>query len=326
LGEGAAVSVLGFEAGAPHGYGRLIRRDGRLVAIREERDATESERAIRLCNAGVMALRGDLALDLLERVRNENAKGEYYLTDVVEIALGDGHSAQVVEAPESEVLGVNDRGQLAAAERIMQDRLRAAAMAGGATLVAPETVYLCADTRIGQDVLIEPHVVFGRGVTIEDGVVIHGFCHLTGARVAAGAEIGPFARLRPGADLGPKVKVGNFVEIKNSRLDDGAKVNHLSYIGDTDLGSRSNVGAGTITCNYDGFFKYRTKIGPDAFIGSNSSLVAPVSIAAGAYVASGSVVTEDVPENALAVARSRQVAKPGWAEAFRESARQRKKG
>jgi bifunctional UDP-N-acetylglucosamine pyrophosphorylase/glucosamine-1-phosphate N-acetyltransferase len=328
LAEGAGVAALGFLAADPFGYGRLIQNDaGSLVAIREEKDASAAERAIRLSNAGLMALDGAAALGWLSRIGNSNAKGEYYLTDVIELARADGRDARVVLAEETEVLGVNDRIQLAQAEAVAQGRLRRSAMAAGVTMIAPETVFLCADTLFGRDVLIEPHVVIGPGVAIGDGAVIHAFSHLEGASVGAGATIGPFARLRPGAKLADKTKVGNFVEIKNANVAAGAKVNHLTYIGDADIGANANIGAGTITCNYDGFFKYRTEIGDNAFIGSNSSLVAPVRIGAGAYVGSGSVVTKDVAADALAVARGRQMEKGGWAAAFRaaQSARKAKK-
>jgi bifunctional UDP-N-acetylglucosamine pyrophosphorylase/glucosamine-1-phosphate N-acetyltransferase len=318
IAEGAAVAVLGFEAFNPFGYGRLLRDAAeRLVAIREEKDASDEERAVTLCNGGLMAIDGAHALRLLEKIDDQNAKGEFYLTDVVELARADGRDARVVIAHESEVLGVNDRIQLAQAEAVAQARLRRAAMAGGATMIAPETVFLSADTLIGRDVTIEPHVVIGPGVEIADGAVIHAFSHLEGARVGKGAAIGPFARLRPGAALAEKAKVGNFVEIKNANLAQGAKVNHLSYIGDADVGANANIGAGTITCNYDGFLKYRTTIGESAFIGSNSSLVAPVTIGQGAYVGSGSVITKDVGPGALAVARGRQIEKAGWSTTFR---------
>lgn len=325
LHEGAAVAVLGFEAANPFGYGRLLRDSaGHLVAVREEKDASVAERAIALCNAGLMAIDGRCALELLGSVGAANAKGEYYLTDIVEIARAKGLEARVVIGEESEVLGVNDRAQLAQAERIAQDRLRREAMAAGVTMIAPETVFLCADTKFGRDVLIEPNVFIGEGVEIADGAVIHAFSHIEKASIGAGASVGPFARLRPGAKLGTCSKVGNFVEIKAANVGAGAKVSHLSYIGDADIGANANVGAGTITCNYDGFFKYRTSIGEGAFVGSNSSLVAPVSIGAGAYVGSGSVVTEDVSPDALALARGRQVEKSGWAEAFRRSQQNKK--
>jgi len=321
LAGGAAVVVMAFEAKNPDGYGRLIQADGQLLAIREHKDATEAERAITLCNGGLMALRGDLALALLEKVGNSNAKGEYYLTDVVEIAHAMGLPAAIAVVPEDEVHGVNDRAQLAAAERMIQERLREAAMASGVTLVAPETVFLSYDTRLGQDVIVEPHVVFGPGVVVEPGAVIHSFSHLEGTRIASGAGVGPFARLRPGAIIGPKAKVGNFVEIKNTDLGAGAKVSHLTYLGDAHVGAEANIGAGTITCNYDGYNKHRTEIGERAFVGSNSSLVAPVSIGDGAFVGSGSVITDDVPPDSLALGRGRQVLKEGWAVGFRAKAK-----
>ena len=313
LAEGAAVAVLGFEAADPIGYGRLLVEDGRLLAIREERDASEAERRVRLCNAGLMALRGDVALALLEAVGNANAKGEYYLTDVVEAALAGGESTAVVLAPEGEVLGVNDRAQLAAAEAVLQARLRADAMEAGVTLIAPETVFLSSDTALGRDVVIEPNVWFGPGVSVADGVTIRAFSHLEGARVERDAIVGPFARLRPGAVLGPGAHVGNFVEVKNAELGAGVKANHLAYLGDATVGPGTNVGAGTITCNYDGVRKHRTSIGEGAFIGTNSSLVAPVTIGDRAYIGSGSVITQDVPADALALGRGRQVNKAGWA-------------
>jgi bifunctional UDP-N-acetylglucosamine pyrophosphorylase / glucosamine-1-phosphate N-acetyltransferase len=324
LASGAAVAVLGFEARDPKGYGRMIVDGADLAAIREERDASPSERAITCCNAGLMALRGDVALELLEAVGNDNAKGEFYLTDAVSLAAARGWRARMVAASEDEVRGVNDRAQLAEAEAVMQARLRRAAMLGGATLIAPETVFLGADTRIGRDVVIEPNVWFGPGVVVEDGAVIHAFSHLEGAHVAPGATVGPFARLRPGARLGPRTKVGNFVEIKNAELGPGAKVSHLSYIGDATVGGDSNIGAGTITCNYDGFAKHRTEIGEGAFVGTNTSLVAPVALGKGAYIGSGSVITADVPPDALALGRGRQAVKEGWAASFRAKARGRK--
>ncbi len=325
LAAGAGVAALGFVAADPFGYGRLLQdADGRLAAIREEKDASDAERAIRLCNAGLMAIDGRRAPDLLARIGNDNAKGEYYLTDVVALARAAGLATQIVVADETEVLGVNDRAQLAQAEAVQQARLRRMAMLSGATLVAPETVFLSFDTTLGRDVLVEPHVVFGPGVVVDDGAVIHAFSHIEGARIGAGATIGPYARLRPGAQLAEKAKVGNFVEIKNARIAAGAKVNHLTYIGDADIGANANIGAGAITCNYDGFFKYRTVIGENAFIGSNSALVAPVTVGAGAYVGSGSVVTKDVPADALTVARGRQVEKNGWAQTFRAAQRAKK--
>jgi bifunctional UDP-N-acetylglucosamine pyrophosphorylase/glucosamine-1-phosphate N-acetyltransferase len=325
LAEGAAVVALGFEARDPTGYGRFIMSGDQIVDIREHKDASEAERAITLCNGGLMAIRGDVALALLDKVGNANAKGEYYLTDIVAIARQLGHRTAAVTVAEEEVHGINDRAQLAAAERMIQERLRHKAMAAGTTLVAPETVFLSHDTVLGRDVVVEPHVVFGPGVVVEDRAVIHSFSHLEGARIAPGAAIGPFARLRPGASVGPKAKVGNFVEIKNTELGAGAKVGHLTYLGDASVGAEVNIGAGTITCNYDGFGKYRTDIREGAFVGSNSSLVAPVTIGKGAFVGSGSVITENVPDNALGLARGRQVNKEEWVTGFREKSLAQKK-
>ena len=318
LASGLDVVVLGFEAGNPTGYGRLIERDGRLIAIREEKDASADERASRLCNAGPIAFSGALAVSLLTAVKPDNAQKEFYLTDIVEIANSRGLAARAQIASEREVIGVNDRVQLAAAEAVLQDSLRRRVMAAGATLTAPETVFLSCDATIGRDVLIEPHVVIGPGCVIEDGAVIRSFSHLEGARIAGGAIVGPFARVRPGADIGANARIGNFVEIKQSAIEEGAKINHLSYIGDARVGARANIGAGTITCNYDGFSKHRTDIGAGAFVGSNSALVAPVSIGTGAYVGSGSVITKPVEADALAIARGRQETKAGWAKSFRE--------
>lgn len=314
---GAAVAVMGFEAEDPTGYGRLIMEKGELVAIKEQKDASEAERAIRLANGGIMALDGRKALAILEAIGCNNAQNEYYLPDAVAVARAQGLRCAVVMASPDEVVGVNDRAQLAAAEAVMQERLRADAMRGGATLIAPQTVFLSSDTRLGKDVLIEPNVWFGPGVVIADDVVIHAFSHLEGARVESGAHVGPFARLRPGAKLGLDSKVGNFVEVKAADVGPGAKISHLSYIGDAKVGAEANIGAGTITCNYDGFDKAITDIGAGAFIGSNSALVAPVKIGDGAYVGSGSVITDDVEPDALAVGRGRQAVKPGWAAKFR---------
>jgi bifunctional UDP-N-acetylglucosamine pyrophosphorylase/glucosamine-1-phosphate N-acetyltransferase len=318
LAQGADVVALGFEAADPAGYGRLIERGGRLMAIREHKDASAEEKASRLCNAGLLAFSGTQALKLLDAVKPDNAQREYYLTDIVEIANTRGLVARALIAAETEVMGVNDRAQLAQAEAALQDRLRRRVMAEGATLIAPDTVFLAYDARIGRDVLIEPHVVIGRGVEIGDGAVIRAFSHLEGARVAGGASIGPFARLRPGADIAANARIGNFVEIKEAKIEEGAKVNHLTYIGDARVGANANIGAGTITCNYDGFDKHRTDIGAGAFVGSNSALVAPVTIGDGAYIGSGSVITKSVEADALAVARGRQETRAGWAKAFRD--------
>jgi bifunctional UDP-N-acetylglucosamine pyrophosphorylase/glucosamine-1-phosphate N-acetyltransferase len=324
LADGVGVAALGFRPADPTGYGRFITAEGTLQAIREHKDASEDERRIGLCNAGLMALAGREALAILGAIGNANAQGEFYLTDAVQVARARGLGAVVVEAPEDAVMGVNDRAQLAAAEAIMQQRLRLAAMRAGVTMLDPASTYLSHDTRFGRDVLLEPGVFCGRGVEIGEGAVVHAHSHLEGCRIGPGASVGPFARLRPGAEIGPAAKIGNFVEIKNADVGAGAKISHLSYIGDADVGAEANIGAGTITCNYDGFFKYRTRIGAQAFVGSNSALVAPVSIGEGAYVGSGSVVTEDVPADALAVARGRQAVKSGWAAAFRADASARK--
>lgn len=319
LSEGQnAVAVLGFEAKEPAGYGRLILEDGSLKAIREDKDASQSEREIKTCNAGLMALDGRHALSLLEAIGNSNSKNEYYLTDAVAAARARHLPVAAVFAGEDEVMGVNDRVQLAAAERVLQARLRAEAMRGGATLIDPDSVTLSFDTRLGQDAVVEPYVVFGPGVSVGEGTVIRSFSYLEGATIGQNALIGPFARLRPGALLARDVHIGNFVEVKASEVGSGAKINHLSYIGDASVGAKANIGAGTITCNYDGHGKYRTEIGEHAFIGSNSALVAPVAIGTGAYVGSGSVITQDVAPDALALARARQVEKPGWAKSFRE--------
>ncbi|MGE0715298.1 MAG: bifunctional UDP-N-acetylglucosamine diphosphorylase/glucosamine-1-phosphate N-acetyltransferase GlmU [Alphaproteobacteria bacterium] len=324
---GAAAAVLGFRPDDPAPYGRLVRdAGGDLLRIVEARDATAEERAIGLCNAGVMALDGAGALAMLDRIGCDNAKGEFYLTDIVAVARAAGGVCRVIEAPADEVMGVNTRAELAAAEAAMQRRLRAAAMAAGVTLVAPETVFLAADTRIGRDTVVHPNVVFGPGVEIGAGADIRSFSHIEGARVAVGAIVGPFARLRPGADVGADAHVGNFVEIKAATLGAGAKVNHLSYVGDASIGAGANIGAGTITCNYDGFGKYRTAIGAGAFIGSNTALVAPVAVGDGAIVGAGSVVTENVPDESIAVARGRQSTKPGAAPAYRALRRARRDG
>ncbi len=313
IARGASVAVLGFRPENPAGYGRLITNGHRLVAIKEERDASDVERQIGLCNGGLMALRGEIALDILDRITDVNKKGEFYLTDAVMIADAMALEAVALETHEDEVRGINTRSQLADAEDVMQWRLRDAAMEAGVTLVAPETVFLSADTVFGRDVVIEPNVVFGPGVTVEDDAVIHAFSHLEGAHVGKGASVGPFARLRPGAKLGAKSRIGNFVEVKEAALGDGAKANHLAYIGDGSVGAGANIGAGTIFCNYDGVEKHRTEVGKGAFIGSNSALVAPVKVGDNAYVGSGSVITDNVPAGSLALGRGRQVNKPDWA-------------
>ena len=313
LAEGASVAVLGFHPENAEGYGRLIVENGLLTAIREDRDASADERKIGFCNAGLMALAGKDALELLDGVSNTNAKREFYLTDVVGLARAAGWKTVALEADEAEVQGVNTRAQLAAVEAAVQKKLRAAAMAGGVTLVAPETVFLSADTKFGRDILVEPHVFFGPGVTVEDGVTIRAYCHFEGAHIGKDVTIGPFARLRPGASLGAHTRIGNFVEIKNAVLDNDVKVNHLAYVGDAHVGADANIGAGAITCNYDGTRKHHTEIGAGAFVGVNSALVAPVTIGDGAYIGTGSVITKDVPADALAVARARQMVKEGWA-------------
>ncbi len=325
LDAGAGIAVLGFHAADPSGYGRLLTApSGDLVAIREHTDASPAERATTLCNSGVLAFRCPDLLAILDRIGNANANGEFYLTDAVEIGREAGYRAAVVVCPEDEVLGVNARDQLAAAEAIWQTRARRAAMLNGATLIAPETVWFSHDTVIGRDVVIEPNVFFGPGVTVADGVEIKANCHFEGASVEAGARVGPFARLRPGTILGADVHVGNFVEVKNVTMGDGAKANHLAYLGDGSVGAKANIGAGTIFCNYDGFTKSKTMIGSGAFIGSNSSLVAPITIGAGAYVGSGSVITRDVPPDALSLERSPQETKEGWAAKFRTLMARRK--
>jgi len=318
LKEGAALTVLGFRAADPTGYGRLLMNGRHLTAIREHADAGEDERKVTLCNAGVMAFDGRAALKILDRISNANNKGEYYLVDAVAIARDLGLEAVVIETTEDEVRGINTKAQLAEAESVMQARLRKAAMDAGVTLIAPETVYLSADTQFGKDVTIEPFVVIGPGVFIADGAVIHSFSHIVQSAIGKKASIGPFARLRPGVSVGEGAKIGNFVEAKAATLEAGVKVNHLSYIGDAEIGAYTNIGAGTITCNYDGFGKHKTLIGKGAFVGTNSSLVAPVKIGAGAYIGSGSVITRDVPDDAMAVERSQQSIREGGATRYRE--------
>lgn len=312
--EGAAAAVLGFRPDDPAAYGRLILGpDGTLERIVEHAEANEATRKVTLCNAGMMAVDGRRLFPLLDAIGNDNAKGEYYLTDLPALVAAQGGVTAVAEAPADEVMGINDRAELARAERIMQERLRHAAMTGGATLTDPATVWLSADTRIGRDVTIGPNVAVGPGVVIEDGVEIRPFSHLEGVRVRARAVIGPFARLRPGSDVGEGARVGNFVEIKSATVARDAKINHLSYVGDAGVGAGANIGAGTITCNYDGYAKSHTEIGEGAFIGSNTALVAPVSVGPGAVVGAGSVITEDVEADAIAVARGEQRARKGAA-------------
>ena len=310
---GADVVVLGFEAADPGRYGRLVMDGTSLERIVEFKDASEAERAITLCNSGVIACNAALLFDLIDAVGNENASGEYYLTDIIGLARSRGLKATAVTCDESETLGVNSRAQLAEAEAAFQARARASLIEDGVTLQAPDTVFLARDTVIGRDALIEPNVVFGAGVTVESGAHIRAFSHLEGCHVSRGAVVGPYARLRPGAELEENAKVGNFVEIKNAVLAEGAKVNHLSYIGDAFVGAHANIGAGTITCNYDGVMKHHTHIGARAFIGSNTMLIAPVHIGEGAMTGSGSVITSDVEPDALALARAPQVEKPGMA-------------
>ncbi|NMG38693.1 bifunctional UDP-N-acetylglucosamine diphosphorylase/glucosamine-1-phosphate N-acetyltransferase GlmU [Chelativorans sp. ZYF759] len=317
VGEDAAVVVLGFRPEEPGAYGRLVETDGRLVAIREAKDCTAAELAIDFCNSGLMVIDGKHALELLEAVGNDNAKGEFYLTDIVEIANARGLKAIASQTGVESALGINSRAELAQAETVWQQRRRRDLMLAGVTMLAPETVHLSHDTEIEADALIEPNVVFGPGVRVAAGARIRAFSHLEGAHVAGGAEIGPFARLRPGTDIGGNAKVGNFCEVKNVVLEEGAKVNHLTYVGDAHIGAKANIGAGTITCNYDGVSKHRTEIGAGAFVGSNTSLVAPLTIGEGAFIASGSVITSDVPADSLAFGRARQVTKEGRASRLR---------
>jgi bifunctional UDP-N-acetylglucosamine pyrophosphorylase/glucosamine-1-phosphate N-acetyltransferase len=317
LQKGASLAVLGFRAADPTGYGRLLVEDGRLLAIREHADASAEQRQITLCNAGVMAFDGRRALEIIEKIGCANSKAEYYLVDAVTVARDLGLEAVVIETSEDEVRGINTKAQLAEAEQVMQARLRKAALEAGVTMIAPETVFLAADTIFGNDVTIEPFVVIGPGVSISDGAVIHSFSHIVQASIGKNASVGPYARLRPGTSLGEGARIGNFVETKAATLEAGVKVNHLSYIGDAHIGANANIGAGTITCNYDGFSKHKTEIGSGAFVGTNSSLVAPVKIGNGAYIGSGSVITKDVPADALAVERSPQVNRDGGAARYR---------
>ncbi|WP_232314736.1 bifunctional UDP-N-acetylglucosamine diphosphorylase/glucosamine-1-phosphate N-acetyltransferase GlmU [Sphingopyxis sp. QXT-31] len=322
-----AVVVLTFFTGYPHHYGRVIGGEGDQIAkMVEYKDATNAERACQNCNSGLMAVRSRDLFALLTRVTDDNAAKEYYLVDIVNLALGDGRRCVSVQADELEVQGINSRGELADAERWWQTERRTAAMADGASLTAPETVWFAWDTVLGRDVLVEPNVFFGPGVTVADGVKIRANCHIEGATIGTGCEVGPFARLRPGTVLGEKAKIGNFVETKKAVLGKGAKANHLTYLGDATVGAGANIGAGTITCNYDGYFKYRTEIGENAFIGSNSALIAPVTIGRDAIVAAGSAVSRDVAAGDLRMVRAEQLVKPGWADRFHDTMRKKKAG
>ena len=317
--------VLGFDiAQIQPRYGRLVMDGERLERIVEYKDANEAERNIRFTNSGLLACDAQILFSLIEEVDNNNASGEYYLTQTIALANARGLSVTAVKCDEAETLGVDSRKDLASAEQIFQEKARATALADGVTLTGPDTVFFAHDTVVGRDTIIEPHVVFGPSVTVETGAHIRAFSHLEGCHVARGAVVGPYARLRPGAELAEDVKIGNFVEVKNAQIHEGAKVNHLSYVGDAEIGARANIGAGTITCNYDGVFKHRTEIGADSFIGSNTMLVAPVSIGAEAMTASGSVVTRDVPPGDLAIARARQDNKPGFATKLFEKLRAKK--
>ncbi len=323
--DAPAVVVLGFEPADTLQYGRIIADNGRIAKMVEHKDASEAERAAQLCNSGLMAARGADLFALLARVGNDNAQAEYYLPDVVNIALADGRPCAVVTtADPDEVAGINSRAELAEAEGRWQARRRIRAMDEGATLIAPGTVWFAWDTQVGRDVTIEPNVFFGPGVSVADGATIRANCHLEGARVGPNCEVGPFARLRPGAVLEEKAKVGNFVEVKKAVLGKGAKANHLSYIGDAEVGAGANIGAGTITCNFDGYFKYKTVIGERAFIGSNSSLIAPVRIGADAIVGAGSAVSRDVADGELRLVRAEQLIKPGWADRFHDAMKKKK--
>lgn len=324
--DAPAVVVLAFEPADAQQYGRVITEGDYVTKMVEHKDATDAERAVRLCNSGLMAAKSADLFALLSRVTDDNAAKEYYLVDIVNIANADGRHCAVVVTDPYDVAGINSRGELAAMEGEWQARRRVQAMADGASLIAPDTVWFAWDTKLGRDVLIEPNVFFGPGATIADNVKIRANCHIEGAIVGAGCEVGPFARLRPGTILGEKAKIGNFVETKKAVLGKGAKANHLTYLGDVTVGAGANIGAGTITCNYDGYFKYRTEIGENAFVGSNSSLVAPVKIGRDAIVAAGSAVTRDVADGELRLVRGEQLIKPGWADRFHDAMRKKKAG
>jgi bifunctional UDP-N-acetylglucosamine pyrophosphorylase/glucosamine-1-phosphate N-acetyltransferase len=322
--DAPAVVVLAFAPDDPTGYGRVIVQDGRIVKMVEQKDATDAEKAVKLSNSGLMAVKARDLFGLLARVTDDNAQGEFYLTDIVNIANADGRMCVAVTTDPFDVAGINSRAQLAELEGEWQRRRRLRAMDEGASLIAPDTVWFAHDTQLGRDVLIEPNVFFGPGVTVADGVIIRANCHIEGTSIASGAEVGPFARLRPGTVLEEKTKIGNFVETKKAHLKRGAKANHLTYLGDAEVGAGANIGAGTITCNYDGYFKYKTEIGERAFIGSNSSLIAPVKIGADAIVAAGSAVSRDVADGELRMVRAEQLVKPGWADSFHEAMRRKK--
>jgi len=319
-----AVVVLGFEPEDTQAYGRIVTQNDRIEWMVEDKDATEAQRATKLCNSGLMAVKAKDLFPLLARVTNENAAGEYYLVDIVNIATQDGRHCYVVKTDPYDVTGINSRGELAAMEGEWQARRRVQAMVDGASLIAPETVWFSWDTKLGRDVLIEPNVFFGPGVTVADNVKIRANCHIEGATIGSGCEVGPFARLRPGTVLEEKAKIGNFVETKKAHLGKGAKANHLTYLGDATIGAGANIGAGTITCNYDGYFKYQTVIGEGAFIGSNSALIAPVKIGRDAIVAAGSAVSRDVADGDLRMVRAEQLVKPGWADRFHDTMRKKK--
>ena len=322
--DAPAVVVLGFEPEDTQSYGRIVTQSDRIEWMVEHKDASQEQRKTRLCNSGLMAVKSEDLFDLLARVENNNAAGEYYLVDIVNIATTDQRNCFVVKTDAYDVTGINSRAELAAMEAEWQKRRRVQAMEEGATLIAPETVWFAYDTKLGRDVLIEPNVFFGPGVSVADNVKIRGYCHIEGATIASGCEVGPYARLRPGAVLEEKAKIGNFVEVKKARFGKGAKANHLSYIGDAEVGAGANIGAGTITCNYDGYFKYQTVIGEGAFIGSNSALIAPVKIGRDAIVAAGSAVTRDVADGELRLVRAEQSVKPGWADRFHDAMRKKK--
>ncbi len=324
LEEGADIVVLGFETSNPSGYGRLLVQNGELLAIREHKDASDEERLVTFCNSGIIAIRGASALATLDEIGNDNVQGEYYLTDVVEVGRAKGLNVIAISVPEEETLGVNDRTQLAQVESIWQDRKRREMMLAGVSMAAPETVFFAHDTEIGRDSVVDPHVFFAPGVAIGQNCHIRAYCHLEGAEIGDDVVVGPFARLRPGTRLANNAKVGNFCEVKNANVAEGAKINHLSYIGDAEVGSKANIGAGTITCNYDGFAKHKTIIGSGAFIGTNTALVAPVSIGENATTAAGSVIIRDVPDDALAISRAEQVNKKGLAKILRQKFQKRK--